>query len=110
MKMKKKLQQTVGDVLNKLPARQQEIIFLRFYEGLSYEEIADVMGIQLSSTYKLLYKALENLQQSLARLSVGLLGIFFKIVDPSLDHSEFLADYISLTDIPVTSMVDCSTR
>ena len=46
MKMKKKLQQTVGDVLNKLPARQQEIIFLRFYEGLSYEEIADVMGIQ----------------------------------------------------------------
>jgi RNA polymerase sigma factor (sigma-70 family) len=106
----KKLRQTVSDVLNKLPARQQEIIFLRFYEGLSYEEIADVMGIQLSSTYKLLYKALENLQQSLARISIGLLGIFFKIVDPSLNHSEFSADYISLTDIPVTSMVDCSTR
>ena len=104
----KKLQQTISDVLDKLPARQKEIIFLRFYEGLSYEEIADIMGIHLSSTYKLLYKALENLQQSLACVSVGLLGIFFKILNSSVEHSQFSADYIVLTDTSVTSMVDYS--
>ncbi len=106
----KKLQQTVCEALNKLPARQQEIVFLRFYEGLSYEEIADIMGIQLSSTYKLLYKSLENLQQSLACVSIGLLGIVFKILNSSLDHSQFSADYSFLTETPVTSMVNCSTR
>ncbi|HEY8935745.1 MAG TPA: sigma-70 family RNA polymerase sigma factor, partial [Cyclobacteriaceae bacterium] len=29
------LQQVIKSVLNKLPARQQEVIFLRFYDGLS---------------------------------------------------------------------------
>jgi len=58
-----------------LPARQQEIIFLRFYEGLSYEEIADIMSISISSTYKLFYKALNNLQNTI--LSSSLLTIFF---------------------------------
>ena len=47
-----------------LPARQQEIIFLRFYEELSYEEIAGVMSISINSAYKLLYKALDNLQNT----------------------------------------------
>jgi RNA polymerase sigma factor (sigma-70 family) len=50
-------------VINTLPPRQKEIIFLRFYEGLSYDEIADIMSISINSAYKLLYKALENLQQ-----------------------------------------------
>ena len=67
----KRLNQTIQDVLHKLPARQQEIIHLRFYEGLSYEEIAEIMCINVTSTYKLLYKALSNLQQSL--ICIGIL-------------------------------------
>lgn len=61
----KELQQQVRCIIDGLPARQQEIIYLRFYEGLSYDEIADIMSISVSSTYKLLYKALNNLQASM---------------------------------------------
>lgn len=57
------LRKQVIALVNTLPPRQQEIIFLRFYEGMSYEEIAVIMDINMSSTYKLLYKALDNLQK-----------------------------------------------
>lgn len=58
----RELQHQVRSIIDSLPARQQEIIYLRFYEGLSYDEIADIMSISVGSTYKLLYKALHNLQ------------------------------------------------
>ncbi|ACU63872.1 RNA polymerase sigma factor [Chitinophaga pinensis] len=57
------LRNQVIALVNTLPARQQEIIFLRFYEGMSYEEISVIMDINMSSTYKLLYKALDNLHK-----------------------------------------------
>jgi RNA polymerase sigma factor (sigma-70 family) len=70
----KELQQQVRCIIDGLPARQQEIIYLRFYEGLSYDEIADIMSISVNSTYKLLYKALDNLQASMgSSLLVGIL-------------------------------------
>jgi RNA polymerase sigma factor (sigma-70 family) len=59
------LQTQIKNVLQTLPARQQEIIYLRFYEGISYEEIAEIMSINVTSAYKLLYKALNSLQVTL---------------------------------------------
>jgi len=66
------LQKNVKQVIQTLPARQQEIIYLRFYEGLSYEEISEIMGITVSSTYKLLYKGIGNMQDVLdiSKLSI----------------------------------------
>jgi len=61
----RELQYKIKTVVKTLPARQQEIIYLRFYEGLGYEEIADIMEININSTYKLLYKAFNNLQGAL---------------------------------------------
>ncbi|MBP1653069.1 MAG: polymerase, sigma-24 subunit, subfamily [Bacteroidetes bacterium] len=72
------LRKQVIDLVNTLPARQQEIIFLRFYEGMSYEEISTIMDINMSSTYKLLYKALDNLQKASNKQTWLLLcGLFF---------------------------------
>ena len=74
------LQAKIKTFIQALPARQQEIIYLRFYEGLSYEEIADVMSISVNSSYKLLYKALERLQATLgapSSLSILLCLKFF---------------------------------
>jgi RNA polymerase sigma factor (sigma-70 family) len=56
------LQVKIKAAIGTLPARQQEIVFLRFYEGFSYPEIADIMNITVASTYKLLYKALHNVE------------------------------------------------
>jgi RNA polymerase sigma factor (sigma-70 family) len=61
----RELQHKIKTVVKTLPARQQEIIYLRFYEGLGYEEISDIMEININSTYKLLYKAFNNLQGAL---------------------------------------------
>jgi len=66
----KRIQDTLKNVLSKLPPRQREIIYLRFYDALSYEEISDIMCINVSSTYKLLYKALDTLQQSMGPISI----------------------------------------
>lgn len=72
------LRKQVIDLVNTLPARQQEIIFLRFYEGMSYEEISTIMDINMSSTYKLLYKALDNLQKASNKQTWLLIcGLFF---------------------------------
>jgi RNA polymerase sigma factor (sigma-70 family) len=61
------MKETIQAVLNNLPSRQKEIVYLRFYEGLSYEEVAEVMAIDISSVYKLWYKTIENLKDQLPR-------------------------------------------
>jgi RNA polymerase sigma factor (sigma-70 family) len=76
----RELQARVKNIIDTLPARQREIIYLRFYEGLSYEEIADIMEIGINSTYKLLYKALHNLQHTLG--SASLLSLFLSLKHP----------------------------
>jgi RNA polymerase sigma factor (sigma-70 family) len=56
------LQLKIKAAIGTLPPRQQEIVYLRFYEGFNYPEIADIMDITVASTYKLLYKALHNME------------------------------------------------
>ena len=69
----KEVKDKLLELLNTLSNRQREIIYLRFYEGMSYEEIADVMSISISSTYKLLYKALDGLRHSLGNAHIQML-------------------------------------
>ena len=52
-------------VLNQLPTRQKEAIYLRFYDELSYEEVAQIMGITQLSAYKIVYKALASLYRKM---------------------------------------------
>ncbi|WP_425637840.1 RNA polymerase sigma factor [Algoriphagus yeomjeoni] len=53
---------------SQLSARQQEIIFLHFYEGLSYKDIADTMQFKnVRSARNLLYKAIDILSVSLRK-------------------------------------------
>ena len=51
--------------LNSLPPRQKEALFLKYFDELSYDEIAGVMGIEQTSAYKLIYKAIASLQKRL---------------------------------------------
>ena len=50
------------DALNQLTGRQKEVIYLRFFEGMSYEDIAQLMDISVKGTYKLSYRALDALR------------------------------------------------
>lgn len=49
--------------LNTLPGRQKELIYLRFYQCLSFEQIAEVMSITRQSVYNLFQKSLISLRR-----------------------------------------------
>jgi RNA polymerase sigma factor (sigma-70 family) len=51
------------DAINSLPLRQKEIIYLRIYKGLTYEEISEVMGINYQVLRNLLCQALKTFRQ-----------------------------------------------
>ena len=56
------LNKRLQHALSKLTSRQREAIFLRFYEALSYEEVAQIMNISVKGTYKLIARSLLNLK------------------------------------------------
>jgi RNA polymerase sigma-70 factor (ECF subfamily) len=49
-----------------LSRRQQEIVYLRFFQNLSYEEISEVMNINYQVARNLLYQSIKALRQHLA--------------------------------------------
>jgi RNA polymerase sigma-70 factor (ECF subfamily) len=58
---------TVKQALNKLPAEAKEVIFLRFYDGLSYEQISAVLGISEQAINGRLRRAKRKLAEHLRR-------------------------------------------
>lgn len=49
--------------LARLPKRQKEAIHLRYFEEMSNEEVADLMGVNYQSACKFIYTALKNLRE-----------------------------------------------
>ena len=52
------------ELINTLSPRQKEVIYLRFYQNLSYDEIADFMQVNRQSVYNLLSDAIHRLRAS----------------------------------------------
>ena len=50
-------------VLNSLPKRQKEVLYLRFYEGLDHDKISQVMQLSKQSVYNLLHEAINHLRK-----------------------------------------------
>ncbi len=68
--------QQLERALSQLPKRQQEAIHLRYYQNLSNEEVAQIMGVNYQSACKFIYTALKTLKDIL-RLYQHLLPLFF---------------------------------
>ncbi|MEM6632483.1 MAG: sigma-70 family RNA polymerase sigma factor [Bacteroidota bacterium] len=70
--------------LRRLSPDQREVIFLRFYENLSYDEIAEIRAVSKQVVRNMVFRALKNLrrigkrknQQPLKEI-YGLLSLFF---------------------------------
>ncbi len=63
--MSQEIRTNLQAALGKLSKRQREIIYLRFYEDLSYETIAEVMVIQYQSVRNLVHEAMKVLREHL---------------------------------------------
>ena len=72
-------QRKVRNAINELPKRQKEAIFLKFYEGLENEQIADMMHVNRQSVANLLFKAITTLKSQIPLLSHCILIIYMLI-------------------------------
>jgi RNA polymerase sigma factor (sigma-70 family) len=54
--------------ISTLTKRQKEAIFLRYYEDLSYQEVAYIMSLTINSTYVLISKAIDVLKKTVERI------------------------------------------
>ena len=52
--------------ISDLPNRQRELIVLKFYEGLTYEEIVQRTGLSHSTVYNKIHEALKKLKLDIA--------------------------------------------
>jgi RNA polymerase sigma factor (sigma-70 family) len=50
-------------ILDGLPKRQKEILYLRFYEGMDQDKIAEIMGLNRQSVYNLLHESISRLRK-----------------------------------------------
>lgn len=56
------LKKKVRTAIHQLPARQQEVIYLRFFQNLMPEEIAGLLAINAQSVSNIIQRALSNLR------------------------------------------------
>lgn len=65
--------------LLQLPPRQREVIFLKFYEELSYDEIATITSLKVRTVYNTVFQALESIRHLMsqgAKWVILIIGIF----------------------------------
>jgi RNA polymerase sigma-70 factor (ECF subfamily) len=63
--VERELQQKIREAVQELPEAQRTAVVLCRYEGLSYEEIAEVLGCSVSATKSLLHRARLTLKEKL---------------------------------------------
>lgn len=66
----------VRTAINELPKRQKEAVFLKYFEGMENEQIADLMQVNRQSVANLLFKALSTLKAQMSTISCLLLSIY----------------------------------
>lgn len=69
------IRQKVEHVLNRLTDRQREIIFLRYIQECSYEEISEIMQISIAAGRNLVSKSIAKLRVASLTLTLFLLFV-----------------------------------
>lgn len=91
---------SLQSAINGLPERQKEALYLKFYNNQSFGDIATVMNISTRAVYKLIYKALDSLNEELAPQSRNVpfvIGTFLSLLFTSPDL--FRGELASLAEI-----------
>jgi RNA polymerase sigma-70 factor (ECF subfamily) len=63
--------ETVREAISKLSASAREVIFLRYYDGMSYEQISAVLGISEQAINGRLRRAKKKMADYLRRNGFG---------------------------------------
>lgn len=71
--------QKLMSALNQLTDRQKEVIYLRYFQEMSYDDIATALNITVKATYKLAARGIDTLKQVMnvpLYIILALLGSF----------------------------------
>jgi RNA polymerase sigma factor (sigma-70 family) len=63
-------------LINKLPSRQKEALYLRYHQGLSVEQVSEVLNMNYQSTKNLLHRAILQLRKD---FPVSVLSLFLGV-------------------------------
>lgn len=55
----------LNQLLSLLTSKQREAIYLHYMQNLSYEDVAQILNITPKSTRKLIYRAIQKMQEGL---------------------------------------------
>lgn len=77
-KEKEKKIELIEKLIEQLDSRKKEVIFLKFYSGLTYDEIGNVVGIQASSVKKLVYRTITSIRNILNPKIIELFLLFIR--------------------------------
>lgn len=64
------IQERMMDAVKKLSKKQQEIIYLRFYDNVSYSEIAQMFDVKIQTVRNLMNRAIKSLKENLQNKEV----------------------------------------
>ena len=74
------VKETLHEMIAALPRRQKQLLQMRYYEQMSYEEIAEKTSLTVRTVYNKLHEALKNLRanKALRKIykAVNLLALF----------------------------------
>ncbi len=70
--MKEQDRETLRHLLDYLPEPQAEVVMLRFYEDMSFKEIADMTGVSINTALGRMRYALINLRKLIQQYNISL--------------------------------------
>lgn len=70
----------LADKINHLPQRQKEIIYLKYYQNLSYAEIGEIMGLQQQAAWNLFSRAVNKLREMIPNRRYILPALFLAVI------------------------------
>lgn len=76
--------QALYEALDSLPDRQKEVLYLKYFNGMSYEEIQEILGIRYQSIRNHVYRAVKRLRNILderfSEIAISLLPFFLSFL------------------------------
>ena len=77
-----RLKKLLNDCLLKLTSHQQEILYLKYDVGLSYEDISKILNISVESCRTAIYRSVKIIKANIESLGIRNIHIFFSILRP----------------------------
>lgn len=71
--------QALHRALERLPDRQKEVLYLKYFNGMSYDEIEEILGINYQSIRNHVYRAVKRLRdildENISEIAISLLPL-----------------------------------